>query len=98
MSETKQIDGPWEAIAEAGDENFKHSIYGEGFKGLLIARCNQNGRYDEHAALIAAAPDLLEACRCALGHLTGNMDGDMDLGDPVEKLRAAISKAEGSLT
>lgn len=36
---------------------------------------------------------LLSACRCALGHLTGNMDGDMDLGDPVEMLRAAISKA-----
>lgn len=47
------------------------------------------------ACLIAAAPDLLEACRCALGQLTGNMDGDMDLGDPCEMLRAAIAKAEG---
>lgn len=45
--------------------------------------------------MIAAAPDLLEACRCALGHLTGNMDGDMDLGDPLKMLRSAIAKAEG---
>lgn len=35
---------------------------------------------------------LLEACLCALGHMTGNMDGDMDLGEPVEMLRAAIAK------
>jgi hypothetical protein len=48
-----------------------------------------------NAHLIAAAPDLFEACRCALGQLTGNMDGDMDIGDPVELLRAAIAKAEG---
>lgn len=37
--------------------------------------------------------ELVEACRCALGHLTGNMDGDMDLGDPAELLRAALSRA-----
>ncbi len=47
------------------------------------------------ARLIAAAPELFEACRCALGQLTGNMDGDMDIGNPVELLRAAIAKAEG---
>ncbi|NOV17849.1 hypothetical protein E5S70_17500 [Ensifer adhaerens] len=57
-------------------------------------------RFDYHranAAFIVKAVNahdaLLEACRCALGHLTGNMDGDMDLGDPVELLRAAVSKA-----
>lgn len=42
------------------------------------------------------ASDLLNAARCALGHLTGNMDGDMDLGDPIELLRASIAKAEGN--
>ena len=38
--------------------------------------------------------DLFIAARCALGHLTGNMDGDMDLGDPIELLRASVSKVE----
>ena len=42
-----------------------------------------------------ASPDLLIAARCALGHLTGNMDGDMDLGNPVDLLRASIATAEG---
>ncbi|MCV9940884.1 hypothetical protein OIU35_31425 [Boseaceae bacterium BT-24-1] len=43
-----------------------------------------------HAAETEAA-GLRKAAKCALGHLTGNMDGDMDLGDPVEMLRAALT-------
>lgn len=49
----------------------------------------------ENADLVSAGTELLNAARCALGYLTGNMDGDMDLGDPREMLRAAIAKAEG---
>lgn len=46
------------------------------------------------AVLIAAAPELLEASRYALGLLTGNMDGDWAIGgDPIAMLRAAIHKA-----
>lgn len=37
--------------------------------------------------------ELLTAAVCVLGHMTGNMDGNMDLGDPVEMLRCAIDKA-----
>lgn len=33
-------------VNEKGADNFTHSIYEEGEKGLLIARCNQNGRYN----------------------------------------------------
>lgn len=47
----------------------------------------------DDATLFCAAPELLEACISALGHLTGNMDGDMELDNPVERLRAAIAKA-----
>ena len=46
-----------------------------------------------NARLIAAAPELLAAATCALGMLTGNLDGDWSLGDPVDMLRAAIAKA-----
>lgn len=63
-----------------------------------VYRYDIRGINSADAYLIAASPELLAACRCALGHLTGNMDGDMDLGDPVDMLRAALSKAEGSLT
>ena len=48
-----------------------------------------------HARLIAAAPDLLEACEMALlnGYRVVNPDdGDRLIGD---RLRAALAKAEG---
>lgn len=46
-------------------DNFFHSIYEEGYKGLLIARCNQNGRYPWQTRVIleglnAKASTLLE--------------------------------------
>jgi hypothetical protein len=52
-------------------------------------------RWGDNRKIIASAPELLDAVKCALGYLTGNMDGSMDLGDPVEMLRAAIAKATG---
>jgi len=58
-----------------------------------VYRYDVRGIDSDDARLIAAAPELLDAARCALGYLTGNMDGDMDIGNPVELLRAAIAKA-----
>jgi len=44
-----------------------------------------------NARLIAAAPDLLEACKAMLGHVGGSVD----FCDAMAMIRAAISKAEG---
>lgn len=41
--------GNFEAVPEKGDDNFATSIYEQDYDGLLIARCNQNGRYPEQA-------------------------------------------------
>mgnify|MGYP003579290046 CR=1 FL=1 len=47
---------PWIAAEERTEgDNFHTSIYENDYKGFLIARCNQNGRYPEHVALILAA-------------------------------------------
>ena len=35
----------WYAVDERGNDNFATSIYEAGDKGLLVARCNQNGQY-----------------------------------------------------
>lgn len=35
----------WIAVDEVGNDNFRTSIYENDHKGLLIARCNQNGEY-----------------------------------------------------
>lgn len=60
MAEKKRKD-PWrlpdssarfEPIAEQGNDNFATSIYEADYKGLLIARCNQNGAYPHHVTAI----------------------------------------------
>jgi hypothetical protein len=53
---------------------------------------------DEDARLIAAAPELLDACRCALADLEGIVDelpGDHPAYLTIQELRAAITKATG---
>lgn len=55
--------GPWGEVHERNpvQDNFAHSIYGEGFKGLLIARCNQNGSHDADTHHIARlSPDNMQ--------------------------------------
>lgn len=42
----------WYAVDEIGNDNFATSIYESGHKGLLIARCNQNGQYPWQALAI----------------------------------------------
>jgi hypothetical protein len=52
MSDFRMKLGNFEAIPEEGSGNFATSIYEDEYDGLLIARCNQNGRYPEHARAI----------------------------------------------
>lgn len=66
--------------------------------GLLVAEvCAGQGDALERATLIAAAPDLLAACKIAFGNLDALLHGqrrrigDLELG---KLLRAAIDKAE----
>lgn len=86
--------GPWQAKHRAGkDGMFRTEIFSSEFGG--IATCNWTpkncgngvtGTYREaNARLIAAAPDLLEACIAALS----------DDQPYIEKCRAAIAKVEG---
>ena len=44
--------GKWIAVDERGNDNFATSIYENDYKGLLVARCNQNGQYPWQAASI----------------------------------------------
>lgn len=48
----------WTAVNEIGNDNFATSIYENDWKGLLVARCNQNGQYPEQAATIIKAPEM----------------------------------------
>ena len=98
---SKHTDGPWvldghnmssiiRCTVPRGHPDAKHTCGDY----ETIADC-KGDNWKANARLIAAAPELLEAAICALGQLTGNMDGNADLGEPREMLRAAIAKAEG---
>ena len=49
---SEQRVGNFEAIPEKGSDNFATSIYEVDYDGLLIARCNQNGRYPHQVTAI----------------------------------------------
>jgi len=52
----------WEAHPETTEnDNFATSIYSPGYEGVLVARCNQNGRYPEHVAMILNATEAKSA-------------------------------------
>ena len=94
MEKTKHTPGPWET--KDGQEVMAES----GMR--LIAQCHAGHREERgaNARLIAAAPDLLEACKKAFDNIA-NMDAPQSLQDKGRKLAAlstlgmAISRADG---
>ena len=94
--ETKHTLGPWRAVGtfvEGGGRAIA--------KAVLLAKSNLAGEGSENelgkanARLIAAAPDLLEACEAIALDLENN--GELYETDEarIEILRAAIAKARG---
>jgi len=69
-----------------------------GNSGDWVAFIPHDGNHAANARLIAAAPDLLSACRCALADLEGMcglVEEDHPCFETIEELKAAIEKAEG---
>jgi len=94
MSESKYTPGPWTAEAkDLGGEVPSWRVYNmpEGQQVASVHRWNGEGD-EANAHLIAAAPDLLEACKEALVRLECHNHPD---GRRLDNLRAAIAKAEG---
>lgn len=94
--------GPW-AVGEDGDV-----IWGARWKGAIthvaIVPFSKDPRVSADARLIAAAPELLEACEMAVQTFivscrpAGNPDVDdaAEIRGMVATLRAAIAKATGA--
>ena len=98
MTEINHTPGPWEALNEGtSNDNFVTSIYSEGYKGLLIARCNQNANHFEDAKLIAAAPELYSSLKKLVERLDANGGIGEYKGGPafvMKFARAALEKVE----
>lgn len=95
---SKHTPGPWEWGSVNGMvDNYINVYAANSAKGdKLVAQCHAK-RARADAALISAAPDLLEACRAALDIAEGLdefHDGDVG-ADARRLLAAAIAKAEG---
>jgi hypothetical protein len=62
------------------------------------ALCTEHGSVDANAALISAAPELLEACKALLAHDPIHPQVTCKCPCPACQARAAIAKAEGMAT
>lgn len=92
-NQTKHTAGPWEVYGETGTGRDGTPVYGIGF-GLS----GQLGEIvgNKNAALVAAAPELLEACQNSLAILKTFRDsGQYNIPRHIVNLEQAIAKAEG---
>ena len=83
---TKHTPGPWQAIGR--DVLSMHAYPRASGPLVCVVDDNDNARWPADSALIAAAPDLLEACEEMIEHAKA-------AGMNVTKMRAAIAKAKG---
>lgn len=94
----KHTPGPWEAISNL----VRTRCTPDGNGGFLIAECPPNiGSRLENARLIAAAPELLEACKMAEGAINRSVSGMKSVSIPewgalIAVMQRAIAKATGS--
>lgn len=101
------IEGPWVAQHDEEDMQACASIWsGEGMKIAIVVGLAE---FDyANARLIAAAPDLLAACKKALDFIEACVEPSCEEGDEIangaihegnteegDALRAAIARAEG---
>lgn len=103
MTDTKHTPGPWKIVPQSNGESLIAREFETGNqmrpKGLrIVGFVMQRGdslRADEaNANLVAAAPELLEACERALIPLTGGGEF-FSADDAVQCINAALAKARG---
>lgn len=84
---------PWTAAPQAGQvvgtHRYTHMVLGADGNSVATLLTKR------HAYVMAAAPELLAACRAALADRFGGDDESCDMDPITNALRAAIRKAEG---
>lgn len=94
MSETKHTPGPWTKGPYGdlyGSNGIPVQVYGTGMGSTTLPDETSKA----NAALVIAAPDLLEALKNLVEVLDGLFDDGPVRG--IEEARAAIAKAEGGV-
>jgi hypothetical protein len=102
MSETKHTPGPWVVVTEDGSIGSVAAADGSAvaqaqIRGTLKKPNNEERRANAH--LIAAAPELLKACKAALPYLRNHIGMTLDEGPgdriALDMCEEAIAKATG---
>lgn len=87
---TKHLPGPWDLVEHEHEPAEIRSP--ETGLGIAHVFCTDHDFGKANAALIAAAPDLLEAAKCALAALSQNATFPADIALAKKALSAAIAK------
>lgn len=104
MKEKKWTKGPWKACMSPAAKADEWEIGGDGWGLATVAPLLRAGGWSEgeaNAALMSAAPDLVEALEDLIGLAeiamgeANNDGGEYDIEGELEDARAAIGKAYG---
>jgi len=90
-AEAQFTPGPWYSEMNVQGKTIVWAFDNPGAPRIAVAAAYQQGKMAHNAALIAAAPELLNACQMAVNEMPGNEQGQKI----ASMLRAAIAKAEG---
>lgn len=87
----KHAPGPWEVTSHNG----RPAVYSE---SCCVATCSLQEDGEANAHLIAAAPELMDACQRALVFMQGDQPAPWNSVNAVMAiLKKAIAKAEGRI-
>lgn len=87
---TTHTPGPWTVFENIDDYGISFVINEFKYSGMVA----QQPTIDANMRLIAAAPELLSACRTALAYIEGRIN-NLSPGEMFNALDSAIAKAEG---
>lgn len=93
---TQHTPAPWSVEIDHSNnapEFIRAYVDGE-MHDLASVLCDETGNATANARLIASAPDLLDACRCALADLEG-IETEHSMYPTLLRLQAAVAKARG---
>ena len=98
----KHTPGPWR-VGKYGGVYSSHPEHDYAICGLSHKDGTGRRNYKANARLIASAPELLEACKCALKSLGFYLDfyakeEDYNGHDAIKSLHKAVNKAENNCT
>lgn len=97
MKQNKHTPGPW-SVGELDENQFVNVYAADGYSVAIEVQGEDLTEAEANAHLIAAAPELLEACETALGVLYPHFDDDRDRSPEAfasNKILSAIAKARG---